>query len=308
MPMASGLDGILVLTRSALVAALLSVFGTLAFRTVVVPRAFGRMPPETVGQVKRRLLWMTQAGAAAGLAAGLAWLVAQAGSMADAASAAQAAAALPSVLEATVFGHLIAFQLALLLAVAAVAGWEDRPWRQRGALGLAAVALGAQAWHGHAASMQPASGLLVAAGVVHLLGAGAWLGGLLPLLLVVRDAPARGGAAAARWFTPLGKLCVAGLAASSLVQGWVLVGSLHGLFGTAYGWMALVKLGLFGVLLGFAVLNRYHLAPALLGGDPALAKRALVRSIAVQTGFGLAIVLAAGVLSSLPPAMHEQPV
>ncbi len=308
MPMASDLDGVLVLARSALVASLLSVFGTLTFRILVVPRAFGQMPPEAVARAKRRLLRMTQAGAAAGLAAGLGWLAAQAGSMADAHSAAQAAAALPAVLEGTVFGHLIAFQLLALLAASAVAGWRDRPWRQRCALGLAAVALAAQAWHGHAASMHPASIVLIAAGVVHLLGAGAWLGGLLPLLLVVRDAPARGGAAAARWFTPMGKLCVLALAASSLVQGWALVGSLQGLFGTAYGWMALVKLGLFGVLLGFAVLNRYRLAPALLGCDPALARRALVRSIAVQTGFGLATVVAASVLSSLPPAMHGQPV
>ncbi len=62
------LDGTLALTRGALVACLLSVFGTLAFRTLVVPRAFGRMPPETAARVKRRLLWTTQASVAAGLA------------------------------------------------------------------------------------------------------------------------------------------------------------------------------------------------------------------------------------------------
>ena len=38
-------------------------------------------------------------------------------------------------------------------------------------------------------------------------------------------APPRGGAMAARWFTPLGKLCVVAVAASAAVQGWVLVGS-----------------------------------------------------------------------------------
>jgi putative copper export protein len=32
---------------------------------------------------------------------------------------------------------------------------------------------------------------------------------------------------------------------------------------TAYGWTAFLKFGLFGVLFGFAVLNRYWLAPEL---------------------------------------------
>ena len=45
---------------------------------------------------------------------------------------------------------------------------------------------------------------------------------------------------------------MAGVAASALVQGWVLVGGLPGLVGTPYGWVALAKLGLLAVLLGFA--------------------------------------------------------
>ena len=147
--------------------------------------------------------------------------------------------------------------------------------------------------------------LLLAADVVHLLAAGVWLGGLLPLLLLVRDAPPKTGALAARWFSPLGKCCVVALAVTALFQGWVLVASIPGLVGTAYGWMVGVKLALFGVLFAFALANRYWLAPALLP-DHLAAKRPLVCSIAVQTGFGLAIIAAAAVLSSLAPAMHEQ--
>ncbi len=77
--------------------------------------------------------------------------------------------------------------------------------------------------------------------------------------------------------------------------------------GTGYGWMVLVKAVLLGALFAFAVANRYRFAPALLREDPARAKRVLVRSIGVQTAFGLAVVAAAAVLSSLPPAMHVQP-
>jgi hypothetical protein len=127
-------------------------------------------------------------------------------------------------------------------------------------------------------------------------------------MLFVRLSPAKNGAAAARWFSPMGKLCVPALAFSAAFQGWVLVESVPGLVGTACGWMVVVKLLLFAVLLGFAWANRYRLAPALLRDNPEIAKAALVRSVAVQTAFGVAIVFAAAVLSNLPPSMHVQPV
>ncbi|MEJ0048599.1 MAG: CopD family protein [Rhodospirillales bacterium] len=98
----------------------------------------------------------------------------------------------------------------------------------------------------------------------------------------LRDAPPLAGAIAARWFSPLGKLCIAALSLSAAYQGWVLVASIPGLVGTAYGWVVLGKIVLFGVLLGFAAANRYRFAPALLRADPPAAKRVLVRSILVQ--------------------------
>ena len=142
---------------------------------------------------------------------------------------------------------------------------------------------------------------------MHLLAAGAWLGGLLPLLLAVQLLPPLGGALAARWFSPLGKACVIAMTITAAFQGWQLIGDVPGLVGTAYGEMAIGKLGFFGALFAFAFVNRYIFAPALLGSDPAAARRTLLRSIAVQTGFGLAIVVAAALLSNLPPALHEQP-
>jgi putative copper export protein len=105
----------------------------------------------------------------------------------------------------------------------------------------------------------------------------------------------------------LGKLCLCGLVVSAAYQGWELLGGVAGLLGTAYGWMAMVKATLFAVLFGFAWINRYRLAPALSGDHAEVAKRVLVRSIAIQTSFGLAIVMAAGLLSSLPPGVHTHP-
>lgn len=291
----------LMLARTVSVAALLSTFGTLVFQNYVVPRIHDRMAAEITVRIDHNLRLLTRVSITTASLATFAWLVLQAADMADASSVAEIATAVPVVARGTAFGHLIIIQLAVLLTLAAVAG------RPRAALVPATLATALQAGHSHAASMYSGPSLLLACDVFHLWGAGGWLGGLLPLLLVVREAPPKAGAIAARWFSPLGQVCIVVLTLSALFQGWVLVASIAGLVGTAYGWMVLVKLALFGVLLAFALANRYRFAPALLRGNPLTAKRVLVRSVAVQTGFGVAIIVAATVLSSLPPAMHLQP-
>jgi putative copper export protein/mono/diheme cytochrome c family protein len=292
--------------RFASVTALLSSFGTLVFRTVVAPAALLRMPAAAARDVKRRLLLVTQLSCAACALATAVWLCVQAGAMADAENLAGVFAAVPTVLAKTVFGHVVTAQFAALLAVSLAAGARDAIVRQRGALVLATCAVALQAGHSHALSMYGGPSWLLAADILHLLGAGAWLGGLLPLVLLVQAAPAACGAIAARWFSPLGKACIAALIVSALFQGWVLVASIPGLIGTAYGWMILIKMVLFSMLLGFAAVNRYRFAPALLLPDARGARLVLLRSVSVQTGFALAIVMAAALLSELPPAMHGQ--
>ncbi len=299
----------LAIVRGTAVAGMLSTSGTLAFRNLVLPKAFVHAPAALAASVKRWLLVLAQASLAVTLLATLAWLVVESANMADADSLSAAFAAVPTVLQTTSYGHVIALQVGALVLLAAMIGRRDTPFRQRLAFGVATVTLCLQAGHSHASSMEEGPSLLLGMDVLHLLGAAGWLGGLVPLLVVVRMAPPELGAMAARWFSPLGQWCIALLAVSALVQGWVLVGSVPGLVGTAYGWMVLVKLALSAVLLAFAAVNRYRFAPALRHAEsPRSAKRILVRSIILQTGAALAIVGAAVVLSGLPPAMHLQPI
>lgn len=291
----------LALARGAAVAALLSAFGSLVFRAVVLPKVAARAPQAagTAGPLDS----LARGSLAVAAVLLTIWGLLQSAELADAGDdLRRAMAALPAVLGGTVFGHVL---LAQILAVAAAAGVVRR--HLRAALGLAAAALLLQAGHGHALSMEDGPSLLLLASILHLAAAGAWIGGLWPLLIVVRGTPPRVGALAARWFSPLGQACVVGTVLSSAVQFAVLVGGLPGLAGTAYGWVAGAKLGLLGVLLAFAVANRYRLAPALMRDAPDAARRRLLRAIAVQTGFGILTVLAAGILSGLPPAVHEQP-
>ena len=290
----------LALARGLSVAALLSAFGALLFRGVVLPKLVGKISPDDAA---RRVARLAMASLIIAVPLLLVWAGLQTADFAQSDGDLRAlAASFPAAIGATSFGHVWLGQLATVVVGVAVLRWKPG-W----ALAPCTAAVILQAGHSHALSMYGGPSLLLLSDVVHLLAAGAWLGGLLPLLLAVQSLPPLGGALAARWFSPLGKACVIAMTITAVYQGWQLVGDVPGLVGTAYGEMAVVKLGLFGALFAFAVVNRYTFAPALLGSDPAAARRTFVRSIAVQTGFGLAVVLAAALLSNLPPALHEQP-
>src|SRR4029078_12005607 len=132
---------------------------------------------------------------------------------------------------------------------------------------------------------------------LHLLAAGAWLGGLLPLLLVVAHRTVNR-------FSPIAAVSVAILAATALLQGAVLSGGFNGLFGTAYGSVLLLKLALFGALIALAANNRLRLTPALASRKGEATPRSLARSIGIETAVGLMVVLAAAALSGLEPGTH----
>jgi putative copper export protein/mono/diheme cytochrome c family protein len=296
--------------RLVAVCGLLSVSGTLGFDILVAPAACRRMEAANCAAIMRRLLWLSRASLLAGLLGLLFWLLVQTADMASAESLADGLSAIPTVLQKTSFGHILSAQFGMMLVLAVLLGWRRDPppaWRRRAGFGVALCALAMQAGHSHAYSMYDGPSLLLLADVAHLLGAGLWLGGLPPLILLVAGAPPRAGATAALRFSPYGQICVGALLISAAYQGWVLVASLPGLVGTSYGWVVLVKLALFAFLLCFAAANRYRFAPALWRDQPQRARVVLLRSIGLQTGFALLILAAATVLSELPPAMHEQP-
>ena len=298
---------LLVLARGSAVSATLFVFGVLMFATFVAPRALERAPANLDATLRSLLLRMARFGLAACVLATSAWLVAETSAMAETTNLRDTLEALAPVVSSTWFGRLVLLSMAASVATFAILGRGTTPTRWRAAAAASGLATALQAGHGHALAMHDGPSLLLVSSIVHLLAAGVWVGGLPALLLIVWRSPLHVGAMAARWFTPLGKWCVTGIVGSAAFQSWALIGGLPQLIGTAYGWTALAKFGLFVILLGFAAVNRYRLAPALLQGQPDRACRILMRSVAVQTGFGFMTVLIAALLSSLPPAIHEQP-
>lgn len=177
------------------------------------------------------------------------------------------------------------------------------------------TALGTLAWAGHGAMDEGAIGWLhLGADIAHLVAAGAWIGALLTLLLLVARPAARADAGHLRathraldGFSHIGTIVVAVIVASGLVNMWLLVGpsSMAALPGTLYGQLLLFKLALFAAMLGLAAANRYRLAPALLtrieAGDHRGAVAALRISLALEAACAVIVLVLVAWLGTLAP-------
>lgn len=135
---------------------------------------------------------------------------------------------------------------------------------------------------------------------VHLVAMAAWLGGLVPLVMVLWWA--RTDRALLRvvvaCFSGVALVSVATLTLTGLYLAWVQVGSLQALLPTTYGRALLVKLGLFALLIGLGALNLLVLAPHLGWRSG----RSLRRTVGVELAVGSVLLLAVGVLTGVAPA------
>ncbi|MBV9784067.1 MAG: CopD family protein [Acidisphaera sp.] len=293
--------------RGVDMAAVLSVFGALVFRAVVLLPilAVAGAAAVRIERGLRRLVWISTAVA---LLAGGLWLAGEAVDMAEAETTGQLLSALMPVLLQTRFGHLLLLRTIVLLAAIACFGMTADFGRLAAACVLAGMAVVTQAGMGHAAAMGGAEGTwLGGTEALHLLAAGAWLGSLVPLFMAVGVLPAAQARALSLRFSPLGFACVVVLAGTALVQALELIGSVPALIGTLYGRLALTKLLLFAILVTLAAVNRLGLTAALSGGEPERAKGKLRLSVALETVLGLTVVLVAGRLASVMPGIHAQP-
>jgi copper transport protein len=198
--------------------------------------------------------------------------------------------------------------VALGLVAVATGALLARP-RSRAALvavGLAAtVALGAHAAGGHAAGGHAAgqSGLRAANLLVqwaHLVAVGAWVGGLAWLLAGLRGRDRAGQIAAVVRFSRLAAVAVAVVAVTGLARAADELGSPQRLVSTGFGRTLLAKAALVAVLLAVAAANRYRKVPALAAGGGTIAT--LRRAVRGELAVAAAVLLAAALLSELPPA------
>ncbi len=220
------------------------------------------------------------------------------------------------------FGTVWLVRHALLLLLAALLLLRERETSRADRLALrgetvllAGAGLSALAWAGHAAAVEGVGLPAALVDALHLLLAGAWLGALPPLALLLRAAARPEGADArphavltVRAFSRLALGCMALLVVTGVTNAWFQVGSVPALVGTSYGWLLLIKLALLVPVLALAQRNRRRLLPRLGGdgdtiGRPAMAQ--LGRAVAAEAALGLLIVLVTTGLTLSPPGVHD---
>jgi copper resistance protein D len=307
------LDGLLIFVRAAHFAATAQTAGALAFLMLVAVPAARAAGVEVSVTPYLRIAWVALGFA---LLSGVAWAVLEVAEMSGLPlDEAIADGMVPVVLTRTNFGIVSCVRLALAVLLG-VALWFAHVGVVRWlALVCAAALLGSLAWTGHAVGTVGALALPhVLGNALHCLAAGAWVGGLVPLALLLaaarrHDNPQSDKLAylATRRFSTIGLVSVAILIATGLLNAWILVGSLEALVVTEHGRLLQAKLGLFALMLGLAAVNRLHWTPRLAQAPGALhaqALRQLTRNSAVEAGLGAAVFVAVGALGTVHPAIH----
>ena len=312
------MDTLLIAARAVHYAATISLAGPFAFVCFVAT-------PEPSERLRRRLLLLVVGSLVLTLVSGTGWLLVLSARF----SGQPLIAVLPQGIVATVltrtrFGQiwLARFVLVALLALCAVAR-HRRPGRAANWAGLVvgASTLASLAWAGHGGATPGHPGELhLAADMLHLLAAGAWLGSLIPLALLLAEAQASNGpywAACTRLAVPrfsvLAGTSVVILFAAGLVNTWFLAGTVPTLIGTLYGRLLLAKIAIFAIMVTIAAINLLRMAPRLVpvGGGRHLTLWAAVdhlrRNALIEAGLGLCVLAIVGSLGILPPGLHTEP-
>jgi putative copper resistance protein D len=294
------------------------VFGVVLFRFQIAEPAFrqaGASIRSANNNYFRKLAWLFWISLSLAVLSGAMWLVLLAANISnEPIPVVVSDGTLWTVLTQTQIGFVWIMRLILAAVLAVWSLFLNPDYKSAFRSGwlpifCAASFMGSLAWSGHAGGTPGIDGdVHVASDFLHLVAAGAWLGGLLPLTLLLASArdtqdqsmPLLIRAATLR-FSTVGLFAVGTLLATGIVNAAILVGSLPALLETNYGNLLLAKIGLFAVMVGVAAVNRLHLTPRLPNAG---AIRQLARNTWIETGLGLSIIVIVSVLGTLPPAAH----
>lgn len=277
---------LLVLCRFLHFIVVLLMFGACAFRPWLLGAQAQPALDRQLERITRGLAWLA-------LFSGVAWLLLITASMAGSWDAALQPATVQLVLGKTFFGQVWVWHLLLNLLLVIVLA---KPWRML-RLSVIALLLATLAPVGHGAMLDGLSGqLLILNQVVHLVCVGAWLGGLLLLVLILRQSPTLVLEPILRRFSGVGYGLVAGLLVTGLINVRVLTGQFWPtpLF-NGFALILLIKVFLVLGMLALALLNRLRIerCEQRLGS--------LKFSVMLEWLLGVAAVAAVSLLGTLPP-------
>jgi len=284
-------------------------------------QAVGEPPWRVVRPFRGRLFGLLSASLVLAVVSGAGWLLLLAAKIGNQSlSEAITEGTAWVLLTQTRFG--LDWQLRLLLAVLLAGSLllERRTpsrWLDLFAALAGSIFIAALAWAGHGAATSGIAGdVHLGADIFHLIAAGAWLGGLIPFVLLVRllrhsDEPgwATIACAVVSRFSNLGIIAVGTLLVSGTINAWFLVGGPVNWTGTGYGRLLQLKIALFVGMICLAAVNRQYLMPHLSadisGYDPerrTRTARKMERNAMLEVTLGLAVVVVVAMLGITQPA------
>lgn len=273
------------------------LLGSVAFSTLVVPPAGPGEAPRELDALRADCRRVIQAAALSAVVAAAAATTVNAVVLATSLSV--------GFREVAGAGFVLAGGLQILCAatigaLVSVRGGSSLPGRI--AQGVAsALFLGAALADSHAVARLRDNGLLLLATGAHQLGAALWLGGLPCFWLGLRGASA--GEFTRRIGARFSALAICGVGlilAGAAVFAVLYIGSIDAVYGTAYGAMAATK-GI--LLLGLLFLGLANFRAVRRFAADGAAVRRVRHFVEAEMGVGLAVLMAAASITSMPPAV-----
>lgn len=281
----------MVLCRFLHFTVVLMLFGAWVFRPLLLAR--GTTLDQLLARVSR---WL----AAVALISGVGWLLLVTASMAGAWDAAFEPSTLRLVLDRTFFGQVWRWHLvlnAVLVVLLLTPLRANRPLQ----IILGSLLMATLAPVGHGAMLDGIEGqLLILNQLVHLTCVGAWLGGLMLLVMILWRPDGHSISALLQRFSGVGYALVAGLVVTGLINVRVLTGAFWPTpLLSGFALILSFKVTLVAAMLGLALFNRLRANDC----QPRLAT--LRKSVMLEWLLGMGAVAAVSLLGTMPPMISS---
>jgi putative copper resistance protein D len=259
-------------------------------------------PAELSDRLEARLTPVLNLAVIVAAVTSIAWLMLVAGSMGEGWEDTVRAVTLREVLLETRFGNVWLVRLgliAMLIATVVLGGG----YRSRDAVVASGLVVASLGLVGHAAMD---AGLLAVLRAInhagHLLSAGLWVGGLVPLAVVLgegRSAKLDMVSTTLRRFSGMGHVVVAVVIATGAINTWFILGGWSINVGSTYQSLLLAKILLVIAMVVLAIINRYAFLPRLRSNNSAF--RQLYRSTLIEIFLGLMAIGLVSYFATLEP-------
>lgn len=306
------MDGTLALVRAVHLLATLLIPGTLLFRVLVAEPVLAESRPDLVMRLRTLARAIILTALLVALVSGAVWFSLISESLASGPEDVMTTSS--ALLTQTQFGFVwqLRFVLVILCLATLMRRHEDVRWENAAAVGLSGLLAATLVWAGHGSATPGKLGYVhLLADMLHLVGAAAWLGGLVPLVMTLGWILEHAEADIVlvnllHRYSTLGVVAVSVLIASGILNTVFIPADVASIISSRYGQLLIVKLMLFLVMIGLAAVNRSRLTPALASANVRGVLSAEIawriqRNTLAELVLGIAIVVLTGWLGIMAP-------